>query len=144
MSTNLLTNVSVSQVLAAPVYMPWFSSPKHKTQLVSPIRFKCHEEFLISTTDDNTSTIYWCLIEADLFIVVACMPSIHAVFHRMWSRTPTNTSAGYVGSDKNSYFNRKKSGSAHPSSGISKSTEVSVYTTKRSEASDVELVTVVT
>lgn len=100
---------------------------------------------LTLTTDDNTPTIYWCLIEADLFIVVACMPSIHAVLSRL-SSSPSDTtnSTGYDRSDKSSYFNRSKrqedSSSSQTFGGISKSTEVNVYHTDRADASDVELV----
>lgn len=96
------------------------------------------------TADDNTPTIYWCAIEADLFIIVACMPSIHAVFSRMRSSSDTGDSTGYDRSDKSSYFNRSKrsenSGSNQNFGGISKSTEVNVYSTERADASDVELV----
>ncbi|KFY79316.1 hypothetical protein V499_01696 [Pseudogymnoascus sp. VKM F-103] len=95
-------------------------------------------------TYDNTPTIYWCAIEADLFIIVACMPSIHAVFSRMRSSSDTGDSTGYDRSDKSSYFNRSKrsenSGSNQNFGGISKSTEVNVYSTERADASDVELV----
>ncbi|KFZ04101.1 hypothetical protein V502_10407 [Pseudogymnoascus sp. VKM F-4520 (FW-2644)] len=95
-------------------------------------------------TYDNTPTIYWCVIEADLFIIVACMPSIHAALSRLSSPSDTANSTGYDRSDKSSYFNRSKglenSGSNETFSGISKSTEVNVYRTERSDASDVELV----
>ncbi|RFU27555.1 hypothetical protein B7463_g8779, partial [Scytalidium lignicola] len=97
-----------------------------------------------NSTYDNTPTIYWCLIEADLFIIVACMPSIHAVFSRTWSPGDAANRTGYDRSDKGSYFNRAKhpenSGNNQSFGGISKSTEVNVYNTKRSDASDVELV----
>lgn len=107
-------------------------------------KYHIHEQLLTLTTDDNTPTIYWCLIEADLFIVVACMPSIHAVLHRLWSTRHAPDPTGYDCSDRNSYFNRstrpEKSASNQLFSGISKSIEVNVYHTKRSDASDVELV----
>ena len=32
--------------------------------------------------DDNTPEIYWCVTEANLFIVVACMPAMHSIFHK--------------------------------------------------------------
>ncbi|KFY28609.1 hypothetical protein V493_02837, partial [Pseudogymnoascus sp. VKM F-4281 (FW-2241)] len=54
-------------------------------------------------TYDNTPTIYWCAIEADLFIIVACMPSIHAAFSRLSPRSDVGDStAGYDRSDKSS------------------------------------------
>jgi len=62
----------------------------------------------------------------------------------MWSPGDASNPTGYDRSDKSSYFNRSKrpenSGSNQPFGGISKSTEVNVYHTKRSDASDVELV----
>ncbi|KFX95103.1 hypothetical protein V490_04024 [Pseudogymnoascus sp. VKM F-3557] len=97
-------------------------------------------------TYDNVPTIYWCAIEADLFIIVACMPSIHAAFSRWFSSGDSSQSTGYDRSDKSSYFNRSKRTAEESSStqtfggGISKSTEVNVFHTQRSEASDVELV----
>ncbi|KAH8797761.1 hypothetical protein F5884DRAFT_743225 [Xylogone sp. PMI_703] len=94
-------------------------------------------------TYDNTPTIYWCLIEADLFIIVACMPFIHAVLSRMWSPSEANRT-GYDRSDESSYFNGSKrpanSSNIQSFGGISKSTEVKIYRTKRADASDVELV----
>lgn len=102
------------------------------------------DELLTLAADDNTPTIYWCLLEADLFIVVACMPSINAALHRLGpNRHPANPT-DYDRSDENSYFNRskrtEKSSSNQSTSGISKSTEVNIYRTKRDDASDVELV----
>ncbi|OBT69098.1 hypothetical protein VE03_01397 [Pseudogymnoascus sp. 23342-1-I1] len=95
-------------------------------------------------TYDNTTTIYWCAIEADLFIIVACMPAIHSALTRIWSPIDAAKSSGYDRSDKGSYFNRAKraenSDSTQTFSGISKSTEVNVYHSKRADESDVELV----
>lgn len=108
------------------------------------------------TADDNSPGIYWCGLEADLFVIVACMPSIHAVLSRMWrglngsdnDTTTTDAKAYYDRSNKNSYFNRltktpeNYSGitSNRSFGGITRSTEVNVYHTKRSDASsDVEL-----
>lgn len=72
------------------------------------------------------------------------MPSIHAALSRLSSPSDAANSTGYDRSDKSSYFNRSKglenSGSNQTFSGISKSTEVNVYRTERSDASDVELV----
>lgn len=52
--------------------------------------------------------------------------------------------SGYDRSDKSSYFNRSKrlenSSNNRTFGGISKSTEVEVYHTKRSDTSEVELV----
>lgn len=62
----------------------------------------------------------------------------------MFSPSIVADPTGYDRSDKSSYFNRSKrpgdSGSNQTFGGISKSTEVNVYSTKRSEASDIELV----
>jgi hypothetical protein len=74
------------------------------------------------------------------------MPSIHAAFSRWFSSGDSGQSTGYDRSDKSSYFNRSKRTAEKSSStqtcggGISKSTEVNVFHTQRSEASDVELV----
>jgi hypothetical protein len=101
--------------------------------------------------DDNTSGLYWCATESNLFTVVACMPAIHAIFHKALRRFRDVTgysnkdSLGYggEGQGKGSYLRQKserrqKSGSL-PFGVISKSTEVDIYHTGRSE-SDVELV----
>lgn len=38
---------------------------------------------LILHVDDNVSGLYWCATESNLFTVVACMPALHAIFHKM-------------------------------------------------------------
>ena len=83
------------------------------------------------------------MIEANLFIIVACMPAIHAVLHKAWSNGTSRNASG-----KASYLNgssennrRQKTGSL-PFGVISKSTDVKVFHTHRSDRSesDVELV----
>ena len=89
----MLTDLSpVSRVLAAPDCMLWFNLPKLRIQHVctSTKSTNLLEESLILFADDNVPAISWCLIEADLFIVVACMPAIHAALRR---QSPGNRSA---------------------------------------------------
>ena len=82
------------------------------------------------------------MIEANMFIMVACMPALHAILHKVYSSGSRATSR-----QKGSYYQngstdrRQKSGSL-PFGVISKSTDVKVYHTNRSDRSesDVELV----
>ncbi|KAJ4296418.1 hypothetical protein N0V90_006463 [Kalmusia sp. IMI 367209] len=101
-------------------------------------------------TYDNTSGLYWCATESNLFTVVACMPAIHAIFHkalRRFRNTSTYASKGQYGSDgpgKGSYLRynsgRDQKSQSLPFGVISKSTDVNIYRTERSD-SDIELVT---
>jgi hypothetical protein len=86
------------------------------------------------------------MIESNLYIIVACMPSFHALVHKAFS----TASGGYNNSAKNSYFSnsnrRLKSGGSLPFGVISNSTDVKVYSreesngTSRGSNSDMELV----
>jgi hypothetical protein len=97
-------------------------------------------------TDDNTSGLYWCATESNLFTVVACMPAMHALFHKFLRRfreASTNASKGPYGSNsKGSYlrYNSDKRKGSLPFGAIQKSTDVNIFRTERS-SSDVELVT---
>ncbi|KAF2492600.1 hypothetical protein BU16DRAFT_466045 [Lophium mytilinum] len=102
-------------------------------------------------TYDNTSGLYWCTIESNLFTIVACMPAMRAFLHKAFRRfrdASGYASKGQYASDgpgKGSYLRQnsernQKSGSL-PFGVISKSTDVKVYRTERSD-SDVELVNV--
>lgn len=93
-------------------------------------------------TYDNTSTIYWCSLEANLFIIVACMPAAHAVLQKGCSIIiGRGGTSGYQSSHRNSYFddpeNRQRSGSSLPFGKISKRMDIEIYGSDRSE-SDVE------
>ncbi|KAJ4362069.1 hypothetical protein N0V83_011011 [Neocucurbitaria cava] len=102
-------------------------------------------------TYDNTAGLYWCTTESNLFTIVACMPAIHAVFHKFLrqfresSSFPSKNHYGSRGYDlpsKGSYV-RQESGKRQnslPFGTIQKSTDVNIYRTARS-SSDVELVT---
>jgi hypothetical protein len=114
----------------------------------------CPLQSLVSTAnlcraDDNTSGIYWCATESNLFTVVACMPAMHAILHRALrrfcdvSRCASKDHHGNDGLGKDSYLRhnpdkQQKSGSLRFGV-ITKSTDVDVYRTERSD-SDVELV----
>ncbi|KAF2787589.1 hypothetical protein K505DRAFT_396381 [Melanomma pulvis-pyrius CBS 109.77] len=100
-------------------------------------------------TYDNTSGLYWCATESNLFTVVACMPAVHAIMHKVLRRfrdVSSFASKGLYGSDgpgKGSYLRHnsdrhQKSGSL-PFGVISKSTDVNIRRSERSD-SDVELV----
>ncbi|KAH7351486.1 hypothetical protein BKA66DRAFT_516285 [Pyrenochaeta sp. MPI-SDFR-AT-0127] len=102
-------------------------------------------------TYDNTAGLYWCATESNLFTVVACMPALHAIFHkvlRQFRDAGTYASKGPYGSkgqydlpSKGSYL-RHSPGDSHkslPFGSIQKSTNVDIYRTERS-SSDIELV----
>ncbi|KAF1954730.1 hypothetical protein CC80DRAFT_517345 [Byssothecium circinans] len=88
-------------------------------------------------TYDNVSGVYWCVTEANLFIVVACMPAMHALFKTVRAAGTSSANSGYVqhGSDRSG---RQRSGNSG-FGGISKSIDVKVKREDRSD-SDVELV----
>ncbi|KAF2680258.1 hypothetical protein K458DRAFT_345236 [Lentithecium fluviatile CBS 122367] len=103
-------------------------------------------------TYDNVPGVYWCVTECNLFIVVACMPAMHAILQRALpsifprSRNASGYAQGQYGSSgpgKGSYFSqsdrRQKSGSNFPFGVITKSTDVKISREDRSD-SDVELV----
>ncbi|KAL5382561.1 hypothetical protein DPSP01_006401 [Paraphaeosphaeria sporulosa] len=101
-------------------------------------------------TYDNTSGLYWCATESNLFTIVACMPAIRSIFHKGFNKVrgvSTEASGNNYGSSgglgRGSYLRQgsgrdQKSGSL-PFGVISKSVDVDVYRTQRSD-SDIELV----
>ena len=98
-------------------------------------------------TDENTSGLYWSATEANLFIIVACMPAMHALFHKLFRsfrESSTYASKEKYGSSKGSYFRHHDSSGQRqnslPLGAIKKSTDVNIFRTERS-SSDVELVT---
>ena len=97
-------------------------------------------------TDDNTSGLYWCTTESNLFTVVARMPAMHALFHKFLRRfrdSSTYASKGQYSDhpSKGSYIRQlsSKRQNSLPFGTIQKSTDVKIYRTERS-SSDVELV----
>jgi len=86
------------------------------------------------------------MIESNLFIVVACMPSFYALIHKAW----TAASSGCSNNADNSYFSNSKlhleSRKSLPFGVILKSTDVKIYNREerkrpsRGWDSDVELV----
>ena len=120
---------------------------RHSITGVSIARLHALIEFSKTTnpTYDNTPTIYWCSLEANLFIIVACMPAMHAIFRKTFNILGTQTTTdGYGSSNKNSYFGHdaQRSGGSLPFGKITKSTDVEIYRSARPDrnASDVELV----
>lgn len=104
---------------------------------------------MLCLVDDNTSGLIWCATESNLFTVVACMPAMHAIVRKALRRfraVSSYASKGQYGSDdrgKGSYL-RHGSGwdqkpDAIPFGAISKSTDVNIYHTERSD-SDIGLV----
>ncbi|CAI6334002.1 unnamed protein product [Periconia digitata] len=99
-------------------------------------------------TYDNVPGVYWCVTEANLFIVVACMPAIQAILQKAIPSCFTGFRKG-TGYDSNGKYGSssglgKKGSFMEQSSrnmkgGITRSTNVDVYRTERT-ASDVELV----
>ncbi|KAF1842849.1 uncharacterized protein K460DRAFT_290030 [Cucurbitaria berberidis CBS 394.84] len=124
--------------------------------VVSCLRLRSFVKFAQTQnpTYDNTAGLYWCATESNLFTVVACMPAIHAIIHKMLRSVRGNSnyaSKGHYGSkggqydlpSKGSYL-RQTSGKGErqgslPFGKIQKSTDVTIYRTERS-SSDIELV----
>lgn len=102
-------------------------------------------------TYDNVSGVYWCVTECNLFIVVACMPAMHSIAQRIFGRFreisgygSSKEKYGSSGPGKGSYIRHESDDKHHkneslPFGVISKSMDVSVFRTQRSE-SDIELV----
>ncbi|KAF1365563.1 hypothetical protein EJ07DRAFT_161595 [Lizonia empirigonia] len=98
-------------------------------------------------TYDNVSGLYWCATESNLFTVVACMPALHAIFHKALSivrGASSYASRGQYGSEgpsKGSYLrhNTDQRKNSIPFGAIKKATDVTIYRAERS-SSDVELV----
>lgn len=99
-------------------------------------------------TYDNTPGLWWCTTESNLFTVVACMPAMHAIFHKFLRNfrdgsTYASNPYGHNPS-KGSYFRHdsdKRSNLTVPFGGIKKSTKVDITRTSRSNSDDdVELV----
>jgi len=91
--------------------------------------------------DDNVSGVYWCVTEANLFVVVACMPAMHAIYQHTIPRI-YNISSGlgkssYVSSDDR--YRMRRSGHRLSLGAISKAIDIQVKGEDLSE-SDVQLV----
>lgn len=91
--------------------------------------------------DDNVSGLYWCATESNLFTVVACMPALHAIFHKMLRKVRGISTYSSEGPSKGSYLrhNTDQRINSMPFGAIKKATDVTIYRTERS-SSDVELV----
>lgn len=91
--------------------------------------------------DDNVSGLYWCATEANLFIVVACMPAMHAIYQhtlsRICSKSESSGKSSYFSSDER--YRMRRSGHRLSLGGISKAIDIQVKREDLSE-SDVELV----
>ncbi|KAF1849095.1 uncharacterized protein K460DRAFT_304888 [Cucurbitaria berberidis CBS 394.84] len=92
-------------------------------------------------TYDNVSGVYWCVTEANLFIVVACMPAMHGLFQRIMRRIGGKSeNSGYSNySHGDSSKSGQRSGNSLAFGAILKSVDVKLQREDRSE-SDVELV----
>ncbi|KAF1918987.1 hypothetical protein BDU57DRAFT_490848 [Ampelomyces quisqualis] len=100
----------------------------------------------LNPTYDNTSALYWCATESNLFIVVACMPAMHAIPLRILRRerrsSKNDSRSLYVeSSSKGSYMRRPSGKHQHflPFGMIEKSTNVDIFLTELS-GSGVDLV----
>ncbi|KAF3042319.1 hypothetical protein E8E12_000934 [Didymella heteroderae] len=147
--------------LPLPMLAKLNMSPKKKLQImsmfcvgfvitvVSCLRLWSFVQFANTTnpTYDNVSGLYWCATESNLFTVVACMPALHAIFHKMLRKVrgiSTYGSRGQYGSEgpsKGSYLrqNTDQRKNSIPFGTIKKATDVTIYRTERT-SSDVELV----
>ena len=84
--------------------------------------------------DDNVSGLYWCATESNLFTVVACMPALHAIFHKLLRKVrgiSTYGSRGQYGSEgpsKRSYLhhNTDQRKNSIPSGAIKMATDVTI------------------
>lgn len=104
---------------------------------------------MIHIADDNTSGLYWCATESNLFTVVACMPAMPAILHKVFRRVRDVSNYGSrdqyrnYGPGNGSYLRRNSDwhpkSSSHHIGVICKATEVDICRTERSN-SDVELV----
>ncbi|KAF2744786.1 hypothetical protein M011DRAFT_496053 [Sporormia fimetaria CBS 119925] len=108
-------------------------------RLYALIRFNTSQ----NPTYDNTSGIYWCGVEANLFLIVACMPAVNAILRKVFGR---GRNGSKISSSKGSYpldrFSRQhKSAGSIPFGVITKSTKVDMcYTERDRSSSDLELV----
>ncbi|KAF2446705.1 hypothetical protein P171DRAFT_462125 [Karstenula rhodostoma CBS 690.94] len=97
-------------------------------------------------TYDNVSGVYWCVTEANLFVVVACMPAMRPIFQKvlpaMFGSSQDNSYQGSSNAISSSGYGHRprKSGTSVPLNVmIHRSLDVRVYREDRSD-SDVELV----
>jgi hypothetical protein len=90
--------------------------------------------------DDNVSGVYWCVTEANLFIVVACMPAMRGIFQRALPKIFGSTdNSGYDNySHTRSADRKKRTGNSLAFGVISKSIDVKIQ--REVSESDVELV----
>lgn len=77
----LLTVFLALQLLVACAFGRWFNLGKLPTQHVSPTSVRSHPP--LTPADDNVSGLYWCVTEANLFVVVACMPAMRPIFRNV-------------------------------------------------------------
>jgi hypothetical protein len=89
-----------------------------------------------TTKDDNVSGVYWCVTEANLFIVVACMPAMHAIYQHTLRRVCSRYESSGFGHDRHRV---RRSADRLSLVGIAKSIDIKVNREDRSE-SDVALV----
>ncbi|OAL55080.1 hypothetical protein IQ07DRAFT_608858 [Pyrenochaeta sp. DS3sAY3a] len=101
-------------------------------------------------TYDNAPGLWWCATESNLFTVVACMPALHAIFHKFLRNFRDGSS--YASRGQYGYGHSKNKGSyirhesdrrinSLPFGAIKKSTNVDITRTERSDSGDdVELV----
>ncbi|KAF2111239.1 hypothetical protein BDV96DRAFT_500013, partial [Lophiotrema nucula] len=124
--------------------------------VVSCLRLQALVQFAQTTnpTYDNVPGVYWCVTEANLFIVVACMPAMRALIQRAvpsvgsFRDDSRKGRSGYASAEptKGSYFGnsfadrKQKSNSSIPFGVITKSMDVKVYRSERtrSDGSDSE------
>lgn len=104
----------------------------------------------LTITDDNAPGLWWCATESNLFTVVACMPALHAIFHKFLRNFRDGSS--YASRGQYGYGHSKNKGSyirhesdrrinSLPFGAIKKSTNVDITRTERSDSGDdVELV----
>lgn len=91
--------------------------------------------------DDNVSGVYWCVTEANLFVIVACMPAMRPIFQRTFPALfGSSQNSGYHNSSAGYGQRSGRSGNGMPLNVmIHKSLDVKVHREDRSE-SDIELV----
>ncbi|KAH6616461.1 hypothetical protein C7974DRAFT_318940 [Boeremia exigua] len=143
-------------VLPLPMLAKLNMSPKKKLQVmsmfcvgfiitvVSCLRLWAFVEFAQTTnpTYDNVPGLYWCTTESNLFTVVACMPALHALFHKALRKVrglSTHTSSDEPSKGSYLRYNTNQRKSSMPFGAIRKATDVTIYRTERS-GSDLELV----
>ncbi|KAI0145192.1 hypothetical protein GGR57DRAFT_481055 [Xylariaceae sp. FL1272] len=119
--------------------------------IVSILRLQSLVRFSKTTnvTHDNAFAVYWSVLECDVFIIAACLPSLRSIASQMLPRwfASTNVDRSYASrkyhrqEDTDSGFNRNYAASSqhHPRGAIMKSVDLHITHDSKSVPDDIEL-----